>query len=179
MALIDINHVARFVGEVLPHEIARVSPVFNEEEKRTSYMVINEEEKRDESGGYLQYEVWFHPQMGCFCTCDSGKVGFMNVRHKSRVCKHVRWVVAYLLERKAYFKKLAAKERQHQQQADELTRQEAIEKFMREHYIEIDGKPATAEQIERLLFKVSPRPSREEEERDLKRYGNRKPFSLM
>ena|SRR5436305_3654427 len=114
MAVITPAHVKQHIADVTPEQIGKCFPVIGPDNKRF-YMVENESGAWHD-GEFIEYKVTYSPQRGFGCTCSSGKKGFCNVRHKSGVCKHVRWALAASIEEREYRAALAAKEEIEEEQ---------------------------------------------------------------
>lgn len=91
--MITFAHVAQFLQDVTPEQIGRCRAVFTLKHKGF-YLVESESEKGKE------YRVAHKKGVGLTCTCKSGEHNFVNVKHPSGVCKHIRWAVACRLEEK-------------------------------------------------------------------------------
>ncbi len=114
--LTTFEKVAAYLAKADPkdlptaEQIGNVHPYFDCQAGQECYAVKNEYGATGPDGEILEYLVKYSRQRGFTCTCPAGAVGFAYVRNASSVCKHCRWVVAFLLERRAYCAELEARQ---------------------------------------------------------------------
>lgn len=102
--LVSRKQVESNLGNVSSEQIGRCTKVYDHQQRANVYMVLSERDNETE------YKVSYSKEHGFSCECPSGEEGFSNVRHASRVCKHVRWACAAAKEEKAYHDALLRKE---------------------------------------------------------------------
>jgi hypothetical protein len=79
-----------FPYRVTVEQLSRCHRILDEQTGTVFYQV------ESESDPDTEYRVEWRD--GWKCTCKSGQVDFINVRHPSGVCKHVRWSICREIE---------------------------------------------------------------------------------
>jgi hypothetical protein len=110
MPLTTQEHVAEHIEEVTAEQVGKVHEIIGPDGK-TIYAAENERGDCDPEGSIMEYCVRYSEERGFSCTCPSGNIAFANVTHLSGVCKHCRWTVAFMIEKRAA---LAAIEREEE-----------------------------------------------------------------
>lgn len=143
------------ITEVTSEQIDRCHRIIDEQTMEVFYLV------QSESDDLVEYKVQYQtlPTKHYTCTCPAGLAGFAHVRHASGVCKHVRWALAAAQEYKAELRARAQ-------------RDAARAAVAPEHVLIINGKPATAEELDRVM-NAKPTPVKSA------RAIQSKPFSLL
>jgi hypothetical protein len=90
--------VSQHISDVTAEQIGKCTKIWDFQTSQEIYLVENEAEDFDNDGQVIEYPVRYSEAHGYTCGCPSGKYGFANVKHPSGVCKHIRWVVACILE---------------------------------------------------------------------------------
>ncbi|SRR6266496_6508973 len=174
MLVTTYERVAQHITDVTPEQIGRCARIIGTD-GTTYYVVVNERDERDECGNLIEYSVKYSPKYGFTCTCKSGREGFKNVAHPSRVCKHVRWSLACTMEERAYMRELAEKEEAARDKEAASLDGEADTR--RPHLLIINGKAASLRDYARVMNAQPPRPSEGEIKQDQRRYSPR-PFRI-
>jgi hypothetical protein len=108
-----------------------------------------------ESDALTEYKVRYSVEHGFTCTCRAGQVGFSNC--KEGICKHVKWALAASAEERAAVAEL----------------HRAIAEQAAKPVLNIDGKPASEVEVERVMSAPAKPASRRA------KAPEPKPFSLL
>lgn len=124
---------------VTSEQIGRCHKVYDEQARAWFYQVESERDLFDANNERVEYAVRWSKERGFTCTCPAGQDAFS--RCKAGVCKHVVWSVAAAKEERAAIREMETHimEQERQQATDAAP------------VLIIDGKPATADELARVL----------------------------
>jgi hypothetical protein len=121
------EYVKTHLEEISAQEIGKCTKVYDFELKQNVYLVENSRDLTDDEGNIIEYKVTYDEKHGFRCSCPCGQTGFSNVKHPSRVCRHVRASIAAAIEETKALAEIARQEEERRIAEEEARKAVPIE----------------------------------------------------
>jgi hypothetical protein len=133
------------ISAVTGEQIGRCHKVYDEQARAWFYLVESERDLFNEANERIEYAVRWSKERGFICTCPAGQDGFS--RCAAGVCKHVVWSLACEREVRSELARMAARIDEER----DMRAASCVPVAPAAPVLLIDGKPATDEELARVL----------------------------